>query len=129
MRNVILGQHRFDALQESLGIPRAILARRLQRLVSEGLLERRRYEERPPRYEYVLTAKGAAFWDVLAALWRFGEDWLWEPGERPPVELVDRETGEPVRAAVVDERTGRPLSLDRIRVRRARTATKEAPRP
>ena len=129
MRNVMLGQRRFDALQESLGIPRAILARRLQRLVAEGLLERRLYEERPPRYEYVPTAKGAAFWDVLAALWRFGEDWLWEPGKRPPVELVDRETGEPVRAAVVDERTGRPLSLDRIRIRRTRPAKDEAPRP
>lgn len=106
---------------------RAILARRLQRLVAEGLLEKRLYEERPPRHEYVMTAKGAAFWDVLAALWRYGEDWLWEPGSTPPVELVDRETGAPVRPLVVDEHTGRRLSLDRVRVRRTRKPSPAQP--
>ena len=50
------------------------------RLVDEGLLEKVPYAERPPRYEYRLTDKGRAFWDVLAAMWRWGEDWLWEPG-------------------------------------------------
>jgi DNA-binding HxlR family transcriptional regulator len=126
MRNVMLGQRRFDQLQESLGIPRAILARRLQRLVTEGLLEKRLYEERPPRHEYAPTPKGEAFWEVLAALWRFGEDWLWEPGEQPPIELVDRDSGEPLRALVVDERTGRRLTLDRVRVRRSRKLSRSA---
>ncbi len=55
-------------------------------------MRKERYAERPPRYEYRLTDKGRAFWDVLAALWRFGEDWMWEPGTEPPVQLVDRET-------------------------------------
>ena len=122
LRNAIMGQRRFDELQESLGVPRAILARRLQRLVAEGLLEKRLYEERPPRYEYELTDKGRAFWDVLAALWRWGEDWLWEPGTSPPLELRDRETNARLRPVVVDETTGRRLDLARVRVRRARTA-------
>lgn len=117
LRNVMLGQRRFDQLTESLGVPRAILSRRLNRLVGEGLLEKRRYEERPPRYEYVPTEKGRAFWDVLAALWRYGEDWLWDPGQEPPVSLVDRATGRRVRPAVVDEETGERLTLDRVRVR------------
>ena len=113
----MLGQRRFDQLTESLGVPRAILARRLNRLVTEGLLEKRLYEERPKRYEYVPTEKGRAFWDVLAALWRYGEDWLWDPGKTPPVQLVDRETGRPVRPVVVDENTGERVTLDRVRVR------------
>lgn len=117
LRNVMLGQRRFDQLCESLGVPRAILSRRLRRLVKEGLLEKRLYEAHPPRHEYVPTEKGRAFWDVLAALWRFGEDWLWDPGKTPPVELVDRDTGAPVRPVVVDERTGARLTLDRVRVR------------
>ena len=124
LRNVILGQRRFDALHEALGVPRAILARRLARLVAEGLLEKRLYAERPPRHEYVPTDKGVAFFDVLAALWRFGEDWLWDPGKTPPVELVDRETGRRVRPVVVDEATGRRLTLDRVRVRATRTASR-----
>jgi len=85
LRDAFAGCRRFEQFQESLGIPRAVLAARLDRLVDEGLMERRRYEEHPPRYEYRLTAKGRAFWDVLAAMWRWGEDWLWEDGAEPPL--------------------------------------------
>jgi DNA-binding HxlR family transcriptional regulator len=118
LRNAMLGQRRFDQFRESLGIPRAILTRRLNRLVAEGLLEKRLYEERPPRHEYLLTDKGRAFWDVLAALWRYGEDWLWDPDEPLPVRLVDRETGQPIRPVVVDENTGERLDLRRTRLGR-----------
>jgi DNA-binding HxlR family transcriptional regulator len=120
LRNAFLGQRRFDEFQESLGVPRAILARRLNRLVAEGLLRKERYADRPPRFEYLLTDKGRAFWDVLAALWRFGEDWMWEPGDGPPVQLVDRETGRAVRPVVVDEHTGKRVDLHSVRVGRRR---------
>jgi DNA-binding HxlR family transcriptional regulator len=115
LRNVFQGQRRFEELQQSLGAPRAILARRLQRLVDEGLLRKERYSERPPRYEYRLTDKGRAFWDVLAALWRWGEDWLWREDEARVV-LVDRESGRRVRPVVVDEDTGERLDVRRLRV-------------
>ncbi len=49
---------RFDEFQENLGIAPNMLARRLKSLVEAGLLERRRYSERPPRYEYLLTQSG-----------------------------------------------------------------------
>lgn len=120
LRNAFLGQRRFEEFQHSLGVPRAILSRRLARLVEAGLLEKHRYEERPPRYEYRLTEKGRAFWDVLAALWRYGEDWLFEPGDPPPVALLDRESGRVVRPAVVDEATGQRLDLRKLRVGRPR---------
>ncbi len=116
LRNACAGQRRFEQFQESLGVPRAILARRLGRLVDEGFLRKERYAERPPRYEYLLTDKGRAFWDVLAALWRFGEDWMWEPGDLPPVQLVDRETGAVVRPVVVDEHSGRRVDLRSVRI-------------
>jgi DNA-binding HxlR family transcriptional regulator len=114
LRNATFGQRRFDELQSSLGVPRAILARRLARLVADGVLEKERYQERPPRYEYRLTEKGRAFFDVLAALWRWGEDWGWPNGE-PPVALIDRESGRPVRPVVVDEHTGKRLDARRLR--------------
>jgi DNA-binding HxlR family transcriptional regulator len=116
LRNACAGQRRFDQFQQSLGVPRAILSQRLNRLVDDGLLRKERYAERPPRYEYLLTDKGRAFWDVLAALWRFGEDWMWEPGKSPPVQLVDRETGREIRPVVVDENTGQRLDLHRVRM-------------
>jgi DNA-binding HxlR family transcriptional regulator len=119
MREAFYGRTRFDDFQEALGCSRAVLAQRLNRLVEEGLLVKVPYEDHPPRYDYRLTEKGRAFWDVLAAMWRWGSDWLWED-EGPPVVLVDRDTGEVVRPAVVDERTGRGLDVRRLRLGRNR---------
>jgi DNA-binding HxlR family transcriptional regulator len=119
MREAFYGRTRFDDFQEALGCSRAVLAQRLNRLVGEGLLVKVPYEDHPPRYDYRLTEKGRAFWDVLAAMWRWGSDWLWED-EGPPVVLVDRDTGEVVRPAVVDERTGRGLDVRRLRLGRNR---------
>jgi DNA-binding HxlR family transcriptional regulator len=118
LRDSFAGVRRFDDFVADLGIPRAVLTARLDRLVEEGMLERVAYEERPPRYEYELTDKGRAFWDVLAAMWRWGEDWLWPDGGAPPVKLVDRESGDDIHPVVVDERTGQRLDIGRTKIRR-----------
>lgn len=118
MREAFFGRRRFDEFQSALGVPRAVLSARLNRLTDEGLLARVAYQERPVRYEYRLTDKGRAFWDVLAAMWRWGSDWQWPADEQPAIVLKDRETGEAVRPVVVDERTGERLDVRRIRVGR-----------
>jgi DNA-binding HxlR family transcriptional regulator len=105
MREAFYGCRRFEQFQERLQVNRATLSARLIRLVDDGLLEKRQYDERPVRFEYVLTDKGRAFWDVLAAMWRWGEDWLFEPGEQN-VRQVRRDTGEPIRYQVIDENSG-----------------------
>ena len=46
---------------------------RLRRLEEAGIIERRRYSERPPRDEYVLTAAGRDLAPVLRALREWGE--------------------------------------------------------
>lgn len=58
LRNIYMGVSRFDQLQQSLGISRKVLAERLRWLTEAGVLERREYSARPPRHEYVLTARG-----------------------------------------------------------------------
>lgn len=116
MREAFIGRRRFDEFQQALELSRGVLAQRLGRLVDEGLLEKRLYEERPPRHEYVLTEKGRAFYPVLAAMWRFGDDWLWPGGEASPLELRDRDTGEVIRPLVIDENSGRPIDVRRIRL-------------
>ncbi len=116
MREAFLGRRRFDEFQKSLSLSRGVLAQRLSRLVEEGLLEKHLYQERPPRHEYLITEKGRAFYPVLAAMWRYGEDWLFEGGSEPPIELYDKQTGEAVRPIVVDENTGDPIDVRRLRV-------------
>ena len=68
LREAFLGVRRFDDMQRSLGIGRNVLTQRLKRLVDEGMLKRIRYQEKPDRYEYVLTDKGRDFYPVLAAM-------------------------------------------------------------
>lgn len=122
MREAFFGVRRFEQFSERLGLSRNTLTQRLTRLVDEGLLERVRYEERPERFEYVLTDKGRAFWDVLAAMWRFGEDWLF-PEAPPPVRLTRRDDDRTVRFAVVDEDSGDHLDVRNLRLRRRRRPT------
>ncbi len=117
MRDLFFGRRRFDAIQESLRIPRAVLAARLERLVDEEMVVKVAYEDRPPRYEYRLTDKGRDFWPVLAAMWRWSADWLFDAAG-PPVVLKNRETGRVVNPIVVDEDTGAPVDLRTIRVGR-----------
>jgi DNA-binding HxlR family transcriptional regulator len=117
MRQAFMGARRFGEFSEQLEIPRAVLTARLARLVDEGLLERVEYQSNPPRDEYRLTDKGRDFWNVLAAMWRWGSDWLWEDDAAgSPVVLRDRETGELVEPLVVDQATGQPLDVRQLRV-------------
>jgi DNA-binding HxlR family transcriptional regulator len=85
---VILGKRRFaDFLAWPVGIATNILATRLERLERIGLVERRRYQEHPPRDEYLPTAKSLDLRPVLLALVRWGNRHL--PGTFvPPPELL-----------------------------------------
>ncbi len=92
IRDAFLGIRRFDDLQRSLGIARNVLQSRLERLVEEGILERSRYQERPPRFEYRLTDKGRDLWTVLTAMRQWGDRWAAPSG--PPLQVVHRACGE-----------------------------------
>ena len=73
LRDIAGGLSRFDQLQEALGISRRALAERLAGLVGDGVLARRAYSTRPPRYDYVLTARGEGLIPVLLAMQEFGD--------------------------------------------------------
>jgi DNA-binding HxlR family transcriptional regulator len=99
MRDAFLGVRRFDDFERDLGISRGILASRLQLLCEEGILERRRYQESPERFEYRLTEKGRDLWPVLHALVRWGDRYESEKG--PPRIFLHRDCG----GEVTDRRT------------------------
>ncbi|NES13148.1 MULTISPECIES: winged helix-turn-helix transcriptional regulator [Micromonospora] len=71
VREIAGGTTRFDAVQRELGVSRRALTERLAGLVEHGVLVRRPYSTRPPRHDYLLTAKGEALLPVLVAL----QDW------------------------------------------------------
>ena len=121
LRDAMHGFTRFDEFQENLGISPNSLSRRLGALVHAGLLERRRYNERPPRDEYVLTAAGQAFRPVLIALYQWGEGFF--PPEEPNVRLVVNETGKDADPVLVDRETGLPLDEEHTAFRAGPTAS------
>jgi DNA-binding HxlR family transcriptional regulator len=91
IRDVFLGIRRFEDLQRDLGVARNVLQARLERLVEEGILVKRPYQDRPVRCEYRLTEKGADLWPVLVALLKWGDRYAID-GERPMV-LQHRDCG------------------------------------
>lgn len=108
LRDAFHGLTRFDEFQRSLGIAPNMLTRRLSTLVKSGLLERRLYNQRPPRYEYVLTARGRDFRPVLLALLAWGNRNFAPEGKS--VVLVDTATGRQADPVLVDRLTGRPVT-------------------
>jgi DNA-binding HxlR family transcriptional regulator len=83
IRDVFNGRRRFDQIQENLGVARNVLSTRLALLVEEGILEKRAYRERPPRYEYFLTDKGLDLWPILVGMLHWGDRHLSDEG--PPM--------------------------------------------
>jgi len=100
LRDAFQGMTRFDEFQQSLGIAPNILSRRLAHLSASGMFVRRRYRERPPRYEYLLTEKGRDFFPVLVALFAWGNKHLAPKGES--IVLADRQDMRPLEPALVD---------------------------
>lgn len=117
LRDLGLGLSRYDDFRKSCGIPTTTLSKRLQTLEAHGVVERTRYNERPPRDEYRLTEKGRDLWKVTTALREWGDRWDASGYGAPTVELVDRETGNELRLALVDPKTGQMVPRNRISLR------------
>jgi DNA-binding HxlR family transcriptional regulator len=115
IREVFSGRRRFDQMQKTLGVARNVLSARLQRLVDEGLLERRPYSEHPRRFEYFLTEKGLDLWPVLVALMGWGDRHFATPGG-PPVLIVHKgECGGRVNDRRICEKCGKELEVREAR--------------
>ena len=85
VRDMLNGKKRFnDFLSSPEGIPTNILTARLKRMEQTGLITRDPYQDRPPRFEYVLTARGETLLPVLQAMCRWANDQApdtWTPPE------------------------------------------------
>lgn len=108
LRDLFAGMTRFEDIRRDLGIASNILAARLDELERHGVVERRRYQSAPPRYEYVLTDKGRDLYPVIATLVAWGDKWL--AGEDgPPALIVHTECGHATTAKTVCAECGGEL--------------------
>ena len=114
LRDALHGYTRFEEFRESLGVAPNILTTRLAALVEDGMLERRKYSEHPPRYEYVPTQRGHDFRPVLLSLMAFGNKHFAPEGAM--VEVVNTKTGKAADIGVFDRATGQPIAAPDYRM-------------
>ena len=108
VREVFLGNRRFDEMVRKTGAPRDTLAARLRTLVGAGILERRKYSEHPARYEYRLTEAGLDLYPVIATLMRWGDKHLAYP-DGPPL-VLEHHCGHQFVAQLTCEACGEPVT-------------------
>ena len=74
IRDLVLGKRRYQEFMSSPEqIASNILADRLKQLEASGLVTRRAYQQKPVRYEYILTKKGKGLEPVLETLIVWGQ--------------------------------------------------------
>ena len=103
MRDLLLGLTRYDDLRRSTAITNATLSDRLKSLEQAGLIKRRRYQERPERYEYLPTGRGRDIALLMQAMVQIGDKWRREEKLEPPLRFVDAESGNELKLATVEE--------------------------
>ncbi|WP_304352182.1 helix-turn-helix domain-containing protein [Comamonas testosteroni] len=116
MRDLLLGLARYDDLKQSTGVTNATLSDRLRSLEAAGLIERRKYQSKPDRYEYVLTERGQDISLVMQAFVQVGDHWNVGNLAGPPLQFVNKQTGHPVKLAVIDSQLGKPVEARDITV-------------
>jgi len=89
LRDLLTGKRKFgEFLRSPERITTNVLTDRLTRMEANGLIERRAYSERPPRFEYLLTDKGAGLLPALQEISRWANRHI--PGTWQPPEMFMR---------------------------------------
>ncbi|QOT82135.1 winged helix-turn-helix transcriptional regulator [Cupriavidus basilensis] len=112
---IFRGNRRFNELEAELRIPPYILGQRLNELLELELIERRRYQEAPPRDEFLLTAKGLAQHHYTLQLMRWGDRWL--AGDKGlPQLMIHNLCGHVFHADLRCSHCGEVLERERVRL-------------
>ena len=123
VRDAFDGLRRYGEFQRSLGLAKNILSARLRNLVTHGIMDTVPASDGSPYQEYVLTQKGRGLFPLLVALRQWGDDFFFEPGEAH-VQLVDKQTGRPVRKLELRSEDMRLLGAEDTMVRLPPVSTK-----
>lgn len=108
VREAFGGKQRFSEFQKSLGLAKNILSRRLKKLIDEGIFTIEPDPDSALSHRYVLTPKGEQLYLVLIALWQWGEENCFKPGELN-IAMVDKPRGQPLAKLQLQARDGRVL--------------------
>jgi DNA-binding HxlR family transcriptional regulator len=108
------GLTRFDQFHQELPVATNILADRLKFLVEEGIFRQSAYQQRPLRYEYILTEKGEALYPWFLALLQWGDKWCSPDGGGRPMRLKHIPCGNSLRGQVQCSACGGELKAHQV---------------
>jgi DNA-binding HxlR family transcriptional regulator len=140
MKELFLGQRRFDDIQTYTGISPHLLSVRMKKLERDGVVQRRAYQQRPARYEYRLTEKGIDLWPILVAFKDWSARWCrWPTGEPLAIrhkgcghvtglKVVCSHCDEPINARDVKQEMSTAMVKERARMAKQGTRRKSASR-
>jgi DNA-binding HxlR family transcriptional regulator len=114
LRELFMRNHRYDEIQAQTGGTPQMIAARLKSLEADGMVVRRAYSERPPRYEYHLSEKGQAFYSVILALRAWGETWCKSAEEGVAVRYTHQTCRHPAGLGPLCEHCGELLRRDEL---------------
>ncbi|WP_321948370.1 helix-turn-helix domain-containing protein [Paraburkholderia sp. J10-1] len=115
VRELFMGNRRFDSLLAQSQATPQMLSTRLKRLEADGVIERKRYMKKPPRFEYELTEMGRAFYPVILALREWGETWHKSPDEDVAVRYTHLTCGHDAGIGTVCHACGEPLRREDLK--------------
>jgi DNA-binding HxlR family transcriptional regulator len=126
LRELIMGTRRFDDLQAQTGMSSHLLSTRLKRLEKDGVVERRLYSERPPRYEYRRTEQGKELDPVILLLRQWGMKYGgFGAKDEPAAHMIHKKTGKVIDADWRMPSTGKKFTFDDTRSTISKRWTKE----
>ena len=100
LREVFMGNGRFDAMKSRLEVADSVLTKRLAGLVESGLLEKSAYDDGGrTRQEYVLTPKGEDALPVLNAVTIWAEKHLPAPSDQAHLYVIHSGCGKATTSA------------------------------
>ncbi len=124
MRDAHAGFTRFDQFRKRLNIAPTMLTKRLSNMVEDGLLEKRRYSDNPPREEYLLTQSGRDFLPILFVLADWGRKH--NPHQNPDLmaQFYDEKQGTAIEPVVIDQQTGAKIGTRKISIQQGHSVQK-----
>lgn len=126
IRDALFGVTRFDEFSARLGIARNVLTARLETLVEHGVLTKEPYQDKPVRYDYLLTEKGRDLWTVVNALRQWGDKWV---VDAPPVVTTHRTCGHEMTVNPTCSACGEAVTRKSLAVHRGPGAHQNSPLP
>lgn len=112
VRDALFGSRRYEDFRR-IGMGDNILATRLRKLVDAQILRRSRYQQRPDRYEYLLTERGLALAPVIGALRQWGRQWT--EGEDLSPTVVHAQCGHEPRVEIRCPHCDREVTMEELR--------------